>query len=292
MPPQAPQSEANAPLEKPDPRSFFLAVRALADALVFGQEASRFRGAGMEYEQSRPYQTGDPVRHIDWRVSARAGKPFLKEYEAPRQMPLVVLVDSSASMRLSSVPGTSKLEAALTIAGALALSALDRVNPVGFLGLGTNRRHHATTMSAPAVLRVLEEFRNAPANEGTAIAENLRSLLPALSAKSLLVCLSDLHEPGSLEALRAAAQLHDCVVIRLRDPMESAAALGGIFRAAEAESGRAFTLGLKRSTPPAPTLEALTRAAIDCLELSLEKPFAAELRRFLSNRARRRSGLL
>ncbi len=291
--PPSSDASTDASGEKPDPRSFYLAIRALADALVFGQEASRFRGAGLEYEQSRPYQQGDPVRHIDWRVSARAGKPFLKEYEAPRQIPVVLLLDGSASMRLSSIPGTSKLETALTIAGALALASLDRVNPVGFLGLETRGKHWAPTTSAPSVLRVLEEFRQARGDEGTAVGERLRSMLPSLPSKSLLVCLSDLHDPTAPDALRAAAQIHDCIVIRPRDPLENPSALGGIFRAAEAETRRSFTLGLRRasaSPPSQSTVEILQKAAIDCLELPLEKPFAADLRRFLSHRARRRTG--
>ena len=60
---------------------FEIVVRKLADDLAFGTDTSRFVGSGLEYAQSRPYIPGDPIKMIDWRITARLGKPFIKEYE-------------------------------------------------------------------------------------------------------------------------------------------------------------------------------------------------------------------
>src|SRR5215203_1134861 len=71
-----------------DARQFEVTVKHLANSLNFGQEESVFHGAGLEYAQSRPYVAGDPVKFIDWKVSARVGKLYIKEFQEPKQIPL------------------------------------------------------------------------------------------------------------------------------------------------------------------------------------------------------------
>lgn len=272
-----------------DPHAFTLRIRAIANALVFGQESSRFRGAGIEFDQSRPYQPGDPVRHIDWRVSARAGKPFLKEYEAPRQIPVILLIDDSRSMRVSSVPGTSKFEEACLIAGGIALAATDRVNPVGFAGLGSLGFHRPPSASRTTLLNTLHEIRSLSPSPKTAIAARINALLPSLPAKSLLVALTDLHDPDAIPALRNAAQRHDTLVIQLSDPSESSHPKYAILRSGEAETGRTFTLGLHSKPSPTPSLTPLVQSAIDSIHIPIHRPYLPALARFLSDRSRRRT---
>ncbi|MDB4460087.1 DUF58 domain-containing protein, partial [bacterium] len=74
-----------------DWRQFLIVVNKLADNFNYGTDKSPFLGSGVEYVQSRQYQYGDPVRSIDWRVTARTGKVFVKEFESPKQMPCYLM---------------------------------------------------------------------------------------------------------------------------------------------------------------------------------------------------------
>jgi uncharacterized protein (DUF58 family) len=267
-----------------DSRQFVIAVRKLADSLSYGIDKSPFVGSGIEYAQSRPYQWGDSVRSMDWRVTARTRRFHVKEYETPKSLPTYLLIDTSASMAVSS-QARSKYELALYVAGGLALACLDRVSPVGVIGVGERKIRIQPSLSRPRVLQWLLQLRRYRYDEGTNLGTRIGELAPSLAQRSLIIVLSDLHDEGALTALKRLSQLHDCVVLQLEDPAEESVRGSGFFRAREAETGREFiSHGRKRWLDPGKAERELKRRGIDLLRIRTDRPFAHSLRHLFRNR--------
>jgi uncharacterized protein (DUF58 family) len=267
-----------------DSRQFVLAVKRLADNFGYGMDRSPFLGAGIEFVQSRPYVPGDPVRAIDWRASARTGKIFVKEYEAPKRMPCYLLLDTSASMTVGSVKRT-KYAIAVQLAGGLAFACLNRVSPVGVIGLGTRQFRIEPSLSTAQVLQWLHRLRRYRYDEGTVAGQRIAELAPTLNSRSVIIVLSDLHDPSAMPALKLLAQKHDCAIVQLQDPAEKGLRGSGFLRAREAETGRAFvTRGRSRWLRPEDTAWQLKQAGIDHLLLETDLPFVDKVRNFFQSR--------
>lgn len=276
-----PTLESTDPL---DSRQFVIAIKRLADSLSYGTDRSPFLGSGLEYVQSRPYVPGDPVKTIDWRVTARTGVPHVKIYETPKQLPVWFVVDSSASMTLTSTP-LSKYRLAVQIAGGLALACLDRVSPVGLLAAGSRDLKVKPSLSRETLLLWLHQLRHFDFVEQTKLSEKLLALNPSLRQRALIFVLSDLHDPGAISALKLLNARHDVVTLLLRDPAEDGLASAGFLRARDAESARTMTAPAKEQfTTTADTVAALQGASIDHFLIETERPFLASLRLFLQSR--------
>lgn len=280
---QLPEGEL-APIDPLDTRRYFIAIRRLADTLSHGTDRSRFLGAGLEYVQSRLYMPGDPVRSIDWRVTARSGLVHIKEYEAPKRMPAWLLFDTSASMTYSSTP-RSKYALAAQAAGGLAFALLDRVSPVGLLGTGEREIRVQPSLSKDDVMQWLVKLRKFRFGEATTLTQRITELNARLANKALVIVFSDMHEEGAIDALKLMAQVHDVVCLQFIDPAELGVRGAGIMRAEEAESGETFvTHGRRALTDPDEVKAKLRRGGIDHLAIRTDEPLAQKLRMFFATR--------
>ncbi|MDZ4830631.1 MAG: DUF58 domain-containing protein [Phycisphaerae bacterium] len=271
---------------------FEMVVRRLADDLAFGTDASRFIGSGLEYAKSRPYAPGDSMRTFDWRVTARTGKPFVKEYETLKRTSVFLIVDTSSSMAIASTPLT-KHGMAVWIAGAVGLVAQRRLSPVAVVGGGERKTRLVASLIESDLWQALDPLRAANLTEATHLGDRLRDLDVRVKRSSVFIVISDLHDPTAVTAMRHAAQRHDCVALHLIDPAEHGALKSGFFRGQESETGRSFLgHGGHRWSGRAPRPDGkpseialeLARSGVSYLALETDRSFVAPLRHFLASR--------
>ncbi|MEM7784083.1 MAG: DUF58 domain-containing protein [Planctomycetota bacterium] len=267
-----------------DSRQFVMAVKRLADSLSYGTDASPFLGSGTDYVQSRIYQPGDPVRSIDWRITARTRKYHVKEFETPKRMPCYLLVDSSASMTVSSI-AKSKYSMAVYLAGGLAFACLDRISPVAVVGVGESDLRYSPSLSRDKIMQWLHKLRRYQVDEKTMLHQRLREIGPTLTNRSLIIALSDLHQPEAIGPLKRMGQQHDVVALQLVDPAETNLRGAGFVRAREAETGRSITTrGSNLGIDQIALKQELKRARVDHLRIQTDQPVAYQLRHFFKSR--------
>ena len=243
-----------------------------------------FHGAGLEYVQSRPYVAGDAVKFIDWKISARLGKLYVKEFKETKQIPLYLLLDTSASMCVSSQP-LSKYAWAVRVATGIGLAAQSSVTPVGLLGCGARELHIRPTLSRNIVMEWAHQLRQHDFTEVTSLSARARELAPSLAKRTTVIVLSDLHDSDAIAALQVLSQRNDCIVLHFEDPAEQGLRGAGIIRGVEAESGRGFVgLGGRRQVDSSGWKAELSRFGIDYLHLRTNEPILGKLTYFLKNR--------
>jgi uncharacterized protein (DUF58 family) len=218
-----------------------------------GTYTSRLRGPGFDFDEHRPYRPGDDVRRIDWNVTARFQKPFVRETHAERELNVIVALDLSASMGF----GTARLdkkELMLYIAACVAFSAAaDQIN-LGMLAFGRQVIHYwPPRRSKGRAWRALDELWRLDPDPGpTAIAPVASFLQKRLRQASVVFIVSDFltHESlPDLPDLRLLTATHDVVGIVVQDPSETGLFnVGGELRVRDPESGLRRRLALTGRT--------------------------------------------
>lgn len=264
---------------------FELVVRRLADDLTYGSDASRFVGPGVDYAQTRPYSLGDSVRSIDWKVTARTGRYHVKEYEAPKRVPVYIVVDTSASMAVGSGL-LSKHALAVWIGGALALAAYRKRSPVALVSGGVREASFAPTLVRSKIWGEIASLREPGYAEQTRVGARIERIERLADRTSLLILVSDLHEPGVVDAVGRFRQRHDCIVVQMVDPAEAGALHAGFVRGAEAETGREFFLRSRTRVADAASIgQGLTEAGVDHVIIRTDEAVTPVLRRALDSRS-------
>ncbi len=202
-------------------RRIQIVTSAIVNDVFAGQYHSAFKGLGIEFEEVREYQPGDDVRSIDWNVTARTGRPFVKRYREERELTVMLVVDVSASHDFGTRQQI-KSELIAEIGATLAFSAIRNNDKVGLI-LFTDRieRFVPADKGTRHVLRVIRELLyHRPAGRGTDIAAALESLRRVLTRRAVVFLISDFQDRGFERALRIVRHRHDLIPIAVRDERE------------------------------------------------------------------------
>lgn len=220
-------------------RGLSLHAHRPALALLQGSHRSAQRGRGLEFEEVRPYAPGDDARNIDWRVTARRGRPHTKLFREERERPVWLLADLHPGLYFGS---RRQLKSALLLRSA-ALLAWVAVLGGDRLGALIASGHDQPRIFPPrgreaGVLPVLEALVEAqPQAPGVPDAGSLNALLaglrPLLQPGSLVLVLSDFSalDEGTESALAALSAHSDCRLLALTDPLERSGLPPGLYRA-------------------------------------------------------------
>ena len=271
----------------------------MVNDVLGGQYESVFKGQGMEFEEVREYQPGDEVRSIDWNVTARLGRPFLKKYVEERELTIMLLLDVSASSTFGSIK-QRKDELSAELCAVLAFSAIKNNDKVGLI-IFTDRieKHVPPKKGRRHVLRVISEALSfEPEGRRTDIAVALEYLNRVTIRRTVTFLISDFMATDYELSLRIANRRHDIIALTITDPRELELPDVGILDLEDAETGEKIRIDTKvRRVREAYQRLALDRmqaksrilrsANVDTIDVSTDKPYIEPLLKFFRMRERR-----
>jgi len=219
-------------------RRLELRTRRLVDSHFAGEYRSLFKGQGMEFAEVREYQAGDEVRSIDWNVTARMGRPFVKRYVEERELTVMMVIDLSGSSRFGT-RARFKHELAIELAGVVALAATRSNDRAGML-LFTDRIEHAlpARKGRKHALRMIRDLLvTQPVGRGTSMSVAVDRLMRLLPHRSVVFLCSDFLSDDLERPLARLAQRHDVIAVTLEDPAERSLPDMGRARFEDPETG-------------------------------------------------------
>jgi uncharacterized protein (DUF58 family) len=290
-------------------RQLEIRTRRMVNDSLAGEYHSVFKGRGMDFDEVREYSPGDEVRTIDWNVTARAGRPFVKKFTEERELTIQLLVDISASGNFGSA-GMAKRDLAAELASVLAFSAIRNNDKVGLL-LYTDRveRYLPPKKGRRHVLRVVRDILyHTPEGRGTDTVKALDVANHVLHRRAIVFLISDFQAPGDpvrvrdelRRAMRLTNRRHDLVAVHIEDPREKELPNVGVLALEDAETGEIIELDTAnarvRKRFNELSVERLRRLVndfraegVDTLELKTDLPYMPALQRFFKTRERRRA---
>lgn len=219
-------------------RQIEIRTRRLVNDVFSGEYHSVFKGRGMEFSEVREYEPGDDIRTIDWNVTARMGRPYIKRFTEERELTVMLVVDASGSGDFGAVERT-KGEIAAELCAVLAFSAIKNNDRVGLLVFTDQIEQFIPPKKGRThVLRVIRELLySRPARTGTDISRALGYLNKVITRRAIVFLVSDFLTTDCSTALRLANKRHDLIAVTVTDPRELAFPAVGLVELQDAETG-------------------------------------------------------
>ena len=213
-------------------RKIEIRARGLSRNVFAGEYHSAFRGRGMAFAEVREYQYGDDVRDIDWNVTARLHRPYVKLFEEERELTVMLLVDVSGSLDFGSTLQT-KRDMATEMAATLAFSAIQ--NNDKYIPPQKGRRH---------ILYIIREMLQLkPQSRRTDIGQAIEFMNRVTKRRATVFVISDFYDTGDYEhSLNIANRKHDMVAIQLYDPLLRNLPNVGLLSVTDAETGHEMVI--------------------------------------------------
>ncbi|MDP3562901.1 MAG: DUF58 domain-containing protein [Methanoregula sp.] len=277
-----------------------ITTNALVEGLQSGLHHSLFKGQGVEFAEIREYVPGDDVRSIDWKVTARYNRPFIKEYTEERDQTFYFVVDISGSGTFGSA--TSKQKKMLEVTASLAFAALKNNDRIGlclisdrvetFLPAKRGKKHLVS------ILNTLIDHK--PMSAKTDLCVAARFLGTILRRRCSVIILSDFASPDFLGTLKTLRRRHEVIAIRVTDQREHELPDVGTIALEDSETGEqvivdtsdaGFRIRYAAQVEEADkTLTAsLSRAGIGNVSLLTTAPYEIPLQQFFRGMKRRRT---
>ena len=269
------------------------------DASFAGQYESVFKGRGMQFDEVREYTPGDDIRMIDWNVTARTGKPYIKRFVEEREMTVLFAVDLSASGDFGTV-NKMKNELAAEFCAVLAFAAAKNNDKVGLL-IFTDRieLYIPPKKGISHMLRLIRELLYFKMSKRkTDIPQALDYVAKILHKKATVFLVSDFIESDFKKSLSLLNKRHDVIAVSVRDRAEISLPGAGLIEFTDAETGRIILVDTSSrkfrnqyGDTSAKHFEQLRNMLqtikVDCINISTDKPYIQDLVRFFHMRHRR-----
>ncbi len=221
-------------------RQIEIKTRGLSRNIFAGQYHSAFKGRGMAFSEVREYQFGDDIRDIDWNVTARYIRPYVKVFEEERELTVMLLIDVSGSKDFGTVSRMKK-EVITEIAATLAFSAIQNNDKIGVIFFSDQIEKFIPPQKGKRhilyIIRELIDFQ--PDHKQTDLGQALKYLTNAIKKRCTAFLISDFINKGNYQdALTIANRKHDVVAIQVYDHRETELPNVGLMKIKDAETGK------------------------------------------------------